>query len=80
MEGLSLADVVDRETRSQMMAGIREKNTKPELVIRKALHSKGFRYRIHATSLSGKPDIVFPKYKAAVFIHGRFWHRHLGCW
>ena len=75
-----MADVVDKVTRSRMMAGIRGKNTKPEKVIRSALHSAGFRYRIHVSDLPGKPDLVFPKYKAVVLVHGCFWHRHPGCW
>ena len=58
------------------MSGIRSKNTKPELLIRKALFSKGFRYKLHDKSLPGKPDLVFPKYNAVIFIHGCFWHGH----
>jgi len=59
-----------------MMSGIRGKNTKPELLIRKALFRKGFRYKLHDKNLPGKPDLVFPKYKAVIFIHGCFWHGH----
>jgi DNA mismatch endonuclease (patch repair protein) len=70
-----LADVVDPATRSRMMAGIRGKNTKPELQIRKALHARGFRYRLHC-DLPGKPDMCLPKYRAVVFVHGCFWHGH----
>ena len=73
-------DVVDKQTRSRMMAGIRGKNTKPELLLRRALHADGFRYRIHDQRLPGKPDLVFPMYKAVIFIHGCFWHRHPECW
>jgi DNA mismatch endonuclease (patch repair protein) len=73
-----MADVVSKEKRSAMMAGIRSKNTKPEIAIRKALHEMGYRYRLHARNLPGTPDLVFPKYKTAVFVHGCFWHRH-GC-
>lgn len=62
-----------------MMAGIRGKNTAPELLLRKGLHSRGFRYRIHVPSLPGKPDLVLPKWNAAIFVHGCFWHRHTGC-
>ncbi len=62
-----------------MMAGIRGKNTQPELVIRRFLHASGFRYRLHDRKLAGKPDIVLPKYRAAIFVHGCFWHRHVGC-
>ncbi len=71
-----MTDVVDRDTRSRMMSGIKAKNTKPELLIRKALFSKGFRYRLHDKKLTGKPDLVFPRYQAAVFINGCFWHGH----
>lgn len=59
-----------------MMAGIRGKNTKPELLIRKALHARGFRYRIHCKDLPGNPDMCFPKYRAVIFVHGCFWHGH----
>lgn len=58
------------------MSGIRSKNTRPELQIRKALHKEGFRYRLHSSGLPGKPDLVFQKYKAVIFIHGCFWHGH----
>jgi DNA mismatch endonuclease (patch repair protein) len=75
-----MVDTVDKTTRSRMMAGIRGKDTKPEKAIRSALHSAGFRYRVHVSGLPGKPDIVFPKYKAVIFVHGCFWHRHLDCW
>lgn len=61
------------------MAGIRGKDTKPELILRRALHTRGFRYRLHAHDLPGRPDLVLPRYKAAIFIHGCFWHRHEGC-
>lgn len=71
-----MADVVDKATRSRMMSGIRSRDTRPEMLIRKALHAQGFRYRLHDKSLPGKPDLVFPKYKAAIFIHGCFWHGH----
>ena len=69
-------DVVDKKTRSRMMSGIRGKNTQPELIIRKALFSQGFRYKLHDKNLPGKPDLVFPKYHSLVFIHGCFWHGH----
>ena len=68
-----MADVVDPATRSRMMAGIRGKNTKPELLIRHALHRLGFRYRLHDPGL---PDMAFPKHRAAIQIHGCFWHGH----
>jgi DNA mismatch endonuclease (patch repair protein) len=62
-----------------MMSGIRGRNTQPELGIRRALHRKGFRYRLHVADLPGRPDIVLPKYRAAIQVHGCFWHRHAGC-
>jgi len=58
------------------MSGIRAKNTDPELQIRRALHAKGFRFRLHSVDVPGKPDMIFPKYRAAVFVHGCFWHGH----
>ena len=61
------------------MAGIRSKDTKPELALRRALHATGLRYRVHDRKLPGKPDIVFRRYNAAVFVHGCFWHRHEEC-
>lgn len=73
-----MTDIVDRTTRSRMMSGIRGKNTKPELAVRQALHRAGFRFRLHRKDLPGKPDIVLPKYRAVIFVHGCFWHGH-GC-
>jgi DNA mismatch endonuclease (patch repair protein) len=70
-----MADIVSPEVRSRMMSGIRGKNTKPEIFLRKALHAEGFRFRLH-TSLPGKPDMVFPKWNAVLFVHGCFWHGH----
>lgn len=72
-------DVVDSATRSRMMAGIRSKDTKPEMAVRRYLHARGFRYRLHARDLPGSPDLVLPKYRAAILVHGCFWHRHSGC-
>ena len=74
-----MADIVDAATRSRMMAGIRGKDTCPEVTLRRAMHARGFRYRLHARSMPGRPDLVFPRYRAAVFVHGCFWHRHEGC-
>lgn len=74
-----MTDIVNKETRSRMMAGIRGKDTKPEMILRKALHARGLRYRLYATELPGRPDLVFVKYRAVVFVHGCFWHRHKGC-
>lgn len=62
-----------------MMSGIRGVNTRPELFVRKALFARGFRYRIHARGLPGKPDIVLPRWKAAILVHGCFWHGHANC-
>lgn len=76
MRCLAMTDVVDSATRSRMMSGIKSKNTKPELVIRKGLHALGFRYRLHPKEVPGKPDLWLPKYGAAIFIHGCFWHGH----
>lgn len=74
-----MVDVVDKATRSRMMSGIQGKNTRPELLVRKYLHGRGLRFKLHAKELPGKPDLVFPKYKTVVFVHGCFWHRHSGC-
>lgn len=71
-------DVVDAATRSRMMAGIRGKDTQPELIVRSFLHRAGLRFRLHA-KLPGKPDLVLPRFRTAVFVHGCFWHRHEGC-
>lgn len=71
-------DTVDVKTRSKIMSLVRQKATGPELIIRKALHRRGFRYRLNVKSLPGSPDLVFPKYHAVIFVHGCFWHRH-GC-
>lgn len=71
-----MTDVVDVATRSRMMAGIQGKNTRPELFLRKALHAMGFRYRLGGKGLPGKPDIVFPKRRVVIFVHGCFWHMH----
>jgi DNA mismatch endonuclease (patch repair protein) len=69
-------DTVSHERRSANMAAIRGKNTKPEISVRKFLHARGFRYRLHVKELPGKPDIVFPRKRVVVFVHGCFWH---GC-
>lgn len=74
-----MTDIVDSQTRSRMMAGIRGKDTKPELALRRSLHALGFRYRLHVRGISGKPDLVLPKYRAVIFVHGCFWHRHPDC-
>jgi DNA mismatch endonuclease (patch repair protein) len=74
-----MADVHDKATRSFNMSRIKGKNTKPEMLVRRFLHAQGFRYKLHDKSLPGKPDIVLPKYKTVIFIHGCFWHGHEGC-
>ena len=72
-------DIWNKEKRSECMSRIRSKNTKPELALRKALFARGFRYRVNDKKLPGKPDIVLPKYKTVIFIHGCFWHGHEDC-
>ena len=72
-------DTLTRKKRSWNMSRIRGKDTKPELVVRSFLHRRGFRYSKNVSSLPGKPDIVFSKYRTVVFVHGCFWHRHRGC-
>src|SRR6218665_2734895 len=74
-----MADVHSKEIRSYNMSRIKGKDTKPEILVRKFLFAKGLRYRLHDKQLPGKPDLVFPKYKKIVFIHGCFWHGHEGC-
>ena len=67
------------EQRSRNMSAIKSKNTKPEIKVRKVLHSMGYRFRLHSKNLPGSPDIVLPKYKTVIFVHGCFWHRHQNC-
>lgn len=74
-----MVDVVSPEKRSQMMSGIRGKYTKPELTLRRHLHAAGLRFRLHDPDVTGRPDLVFKSRRAAVFVHGCFWHRHEGC-
>lgn len=71
-----MADIVSKEKRSQMMSGIKGKNTKPELFIRKGLHRLRYRFSLHRRDLPGKPDLVFAKHNAVIFVHGCFWHQH----
>lgn len=73
-----MVDVVTNEKRSEMMAGIKGKNTRGEIMVRKELHKLGFRYQLHRKDLPGKPDLVFPKHHAVIFVNGCFWHAH-GC-
>lgn len=74
-----MVDAVDKQTRSRMMSGIRGTNTKPEMMLRRALHARGFRFRIHDRRLPGKPDIVLPRWRVVIEVRGCFWHRHQGC-
>ncbi len=74
-----MADVHSKETRSYNMSQIKSRNTKPEMLVKKFLHAHGFRYRLHVKDLPGKPDLVLPKYKTVIFIHGCFWHGHENC-
>ncbi|GAB2828494.1 very short patch repair endonuclease [Ferruginibacter profundus] len=74
-----MADVHDKKTRSYNMSRIKGKDTKPEMLVRRFLHAHGFRYKLHDKKLPGKPDIVLPKYKTVIFVHGCFWHGHEGC-
>ncbi|MWV47129.1 DNA mismatch endonuclease Vsr [Paenibacillus sp. HJL G12] len=74
-----MVDTLTTEERSKMMSKIKSKNTAPEMIVRRYLHNKGFRYRLHDKKLPGKPDLILPKYKAVIFIHGCFWHGHEGC-
>lgn len=74
-----MTDTVPVAVRSRMMAGIRGRDTGPEMRLRRAMHARGFRYRLHRRDLPGSPDLVFPACRAVVFVHGCFWHRHRGC-
>lgn len=74
-----MTDRVDSATRSRMMAAVKSRDTKPELLIRSILHQKGFRFRLHVKDLPGKPDIVLPKYRSVILINGCFWHGHENC-
>lgn len=72
-------DTVSSATRSRMMRSVRQRDTKPELLVRSAAHGFGLRFRLHVKDLSGRPDLVFPRWKIAIFVHGCFWHRHADC-
>jgi DNA mismatch endonuclease (patch repair protein) len=74
-----MTDVFSRKKRSEVMSKIRCRNTKPELILRKLLFARGFRYRVNCTSLPGKPDILLPRYKTVIMVNGCFWHGHTGC-
>jgi len=74
-----MTDIVDTKRRSELMAGIGSRDTAPELAVRRIAHRMGLRFRLHRKDLPGRPDLVFPKHRLAVFVHGCFWHRHEGC-
>jgi len=74
-----MTDIVDKKTRSRWMAGIRGKDTKPEIRVRSYLHRAGFRFRLHKKGIPGRPDIWLAKHNAAIFVNGCYWHRHRGC-
>lgn len=74
-----MTDTLSREDRSRVMAAVKSRNTKPEIKVRKWLHSQGYRFRLHSSKLPGKPDIILPQYKIVIFVHGCFWHGHSGC-
>ena len=74
-----MTDIVDSRRRSELMASVRGRDTAPELAVRRIAHRMGLRFRLHRNDLPGRPDLVFPKHRLAVFVHGCFWHRHVGC-
>jgi DNA mismatch endonuclease, patch repair protein len=74
-----MADIVSKETRSRIMSKVKGKNTRPEIRVRSLLHRLGYRFRLHDKHLPGKPDIIFTRRHAVIFVHGCFWHQHIGC-
>jgi len=74
-----MTDVYNSEKRSEIMARVRATGSKPELIVRQVAHGLGYRFRLHRPDLPGKPDIVFPRYRRVIFVHGCFWHGHKGC-
>ena len=74
-----MTDVFDRRKRSEIMSRIRGRDTKPEMIVRGVAHGLGFRFRLHRKDLPGSPDLVFPRHRAVIMVHGCFWHRHPGC-
>ena len=74
-----MTDTVSKKIRSKIMSSVSGKNTKPEILLRSLLHRAGYRFRIHSQHLPGKPDIYLPKFRTVIFVHGCFWHRHVGC-
>ena len=71
-----MSDIYGKKKRSEVMSRVQRSNTAPEMIVRRSLHKQGFRYRLHVASLPGRPDIVLPKYRAAIFVNGCFWHQH----
>lgn len=74
-----MSDIYSPEKRSLVMSRVKGTNTKPEIYVRSRLHAAGFRFRLHRKDLPGKPDIVLPKHRTVIFVHGCFWHQHTGC-
>jgi DNA mismatch endonuclease (patch repair protein) len=74
-----MADIVSSAVRSRMKSGIHARDTKSEILVRKALHAQGYRFRLHRKDLPGKPDVVLPRFRAVILVHGCFWHMHKGC-
>ncbi|MEW6128861.1 MAG: DNA mismatch endonuclease Vsr [Acidobacteriota bacterium] len=74
-----MTDTVSSSVRSRIMASVKQRHTKPELLVRSRLHQLGYRFRVQRRDLPGSPDIVLPKYRTAIFVHGCFWHQHKGC-
>lgn len=74
-----MVDTLKPEARSANMSRIRSKNTKPELLVRRVLHRDGYRFRLHCSNLPGSPDIILPRWRTTIFVHGCFWHGHEGC-
>jgi DNA mismatch endonuclease, patch repair protein len=74
-----MTDIVSCSKRKEMMSSVKQRHTKPEIAVRKLLHRNGFRFRLHNKKLPGTPDIVLPKYKTVIFVHGCFWHQHENC-
>src|SRR5215213_643415 len=79
VKGLNSSDIYSPEKRSEIMGRIKSRDTKPELVVRSLIHYLGFRFRLHAPELPGRPDIVLSRLRKVVFVNGCFWHRHVGC-
>jgi DNA mismatch endonuclease (patch repair protein) len=74
-----MVDFVSPEKRSKIMRGVKGKNTRPEVVVRKRLHALGLRFRLHRAGLPGRPDIILPRHNLVIMVHGCFWHQHVGC-